>query len=238
MKFYRSFSLLAFLACTSFVSADNVEAFLQKARAQLGPEKALNSVDSLHYKGVVYSPEGKKLADLELYFDKPNRQLLRENRDGVVNQMAVNGYEGYQMSVNQAGDEQVRVLRPFQVKRLMSNAAENLYFFEGPDEVRGGEIVDEGQVEYNGKPARKVKFLYPYELSYTRYFDPQTGKLLATIDSQGSTMVEKEVLEAKGIKFPKTVVTYNEIGEEIHTVVFTEVNVNEELEPGLFDFPD
>lgn len=240
MNFIRSLTLLTILSSLSILSADDVDAFLKKARAQLGSEKALESVETLHYSGEVYSPDGKKLANLELYFDKPSNQLLRENRDGLINQMAVNGFEGYQMSTDpaQPGQEVIQVMRPHQVKRLMSNAVENLYFFNGPKQVRGGEIKDEGQVEYNGKPARKIVFNYPYGLTYTRYFDPQSAKLLATVDGQGSTMVEKEVLEASGVKFPKIVVTYNEIGEKVHQVEFTEVKVNEEFEPTLFDFPN
>jgi len=240
MIVYRKFLVLLLLAAGSVAWADDVDAFLQKARAQLGSEKALKDVESLHYMGVVKSPDGKKLSDLELVFDKPNRQLLREKREGVISQTAVNGFEGYIMNMNPDNPEErrIQVLRPSQVKRLMSNAVENLYFFEGPERMRGGEIQDDGVVEYQGKDARKITFSYPNKLYYTRYFDPQTAELVATVSSEGMTMVEKETLVASDIVFPKIVVTYNEIGEEMHQVEFTEVKVNGDIKTGLFDFPE
>ncbi len=240
MTFIRISLFCLMFTAVCGLSAEDLNAFLQKARAHLGPEAMLENVESIYYRGSVYTPQGQKVADLELYFDKPNRQLLRENRDGVISQMAVNGFEGYQMSVDQksGGHELLQVMSPAQVNRLMSNAAENLYFFQGPEHIRGAEIVDDGVTEYNGKSARKIQFVYPNSLVYIRYFDVESGRLLATVDNHGATMMEKDTLEAGGIKFPKIVVTYNEIGEEIHRVEFEEIEVNGKLESGLFDFPN
>ncbi|WP_269541395.1 hypothetical protein [Cerasicoccus fimbriatus] len=239
MKFQRTL-LASFLFITgSLLQADSLDDFLKKARAQLGPEKALENVESIQYIGEVTSAEGQKMSDLELIFEKPNCQKLKETRGDKVNQTAVNGFEGYVMSMDTANPSSrvIQVLRPLQVKRLMANAVENLNFFTGPEHMRGAEIIDEGVTEYNGKKARKIKFQYPLELYYVRYFEPDTGKLIATVSSDGLTMVEKESLEANGIKFPKTVDTYDETGKLLRSVVFTQVKVNEKIPPTAFDFP-
>ncbi|GHC10276.1 hypothetical protein [Cerasicoccus arenae] len=237
---FRNFAFFVLLSSVGALNAEPIDQFLQKARTQLGPESVLDDVEAIHYKGVVISPSGEKMSDLELIFDKPNRQLLREMRGDVVNETAVNGYEGYVMSYdpNDKTKKLVQVLRPTQVKRLMANAVENLNFFNGPNKIRGATITDEGIVDYNGKSARKVNFAYPLDLYYIRYFDPNTGELLATVSSDGLTMTEKDSLNVGGIKFPKTVETYDETGALLRTVKFTEVTVNEQVQPGVFDFPE
>lgn len=240
MRFYRTIVALLLVSTVSSLYADSVEDFLKKARSQLGAESALDGVESIHYKGKVISPTGEEMSQLELVFDKPNRQLLKEVRGDVVNQTAVNGYEGYVMSKDPANPNgpMVQVLRPGQVKRLMANAVENLNFFDGPEKMRGAEIIDEGMADYNGKNARKIKFSYPLGLFYTRYFEPDSAKLIATVSSDGLTMMEKNSLTAGGIKFPKTVETYDETGKLLRTVEFTEVTVNEKVDAGVFDFPE
>lgn len=235
--------LLAFSLLCGLVhaSAEPIDEFLLKARAQLGPEKALEAVESIRYAGEVLSPSGEKIADLELIFDAPNRQLLRERRGDTVQQTAVNGYEGYIMTDDGTGEPIIAVLRPGQVKRLMANAIENLNFFDGPNKMRKASIIDEGETVHNGKPARKVRFEYPLGLNYIRYFDPETGMLLATESRDGMndlTLIEVESLQSGGIKFPRKVDTYNADGSLVRSVVFSEVVVNGPVEAGVFDFPE
>ncbi|MEO0796063.1 MAG: hypothetical protein AAFX93_12915 [Verrucomicrobiota bacterium] len=229
------------MLCSLTLSAESVDAFIQKVRSQLGTEDALNSVKSIHYKGKVISPTGEESSELELIFQAPNYQLLRETNEKAVNQTAVNGYEGYVMSYSVADPNQkvIRVLAPAQVKRLMANAVENLNFFNGPKKMRKAIIEDGGQVDYNGQTVRKLVFDYPVSgLSYTRYFDPKSGKLLATTSSDGLTMVEKSSLVVDGVKFPKSVDTYDDTGALLRTVEFDTVIVNGDIAPDAFDFPN
>lgn len=239
MKFIP-FSFLALFLGALTLSAEPLEEFIKKARAQLGTEQALKSVESIHYTAEVSSPTGEKISTLELIFDKPNRQLLREERADQIHQTAVNGFEGYLLSYNPDNPNQkvLRVLPPYQTKRLMSNAVENLNFFNGPTLLRGGKRVDEGLVDYKGQTARKILFEYPQGLVYERYFDPNTGKLLATVSSDGLTMVERKSMQSNGIKFPGVVDTYDSEGTLQRTVEFTEVVVNGDIDPGKFDFPN
>ncbi|MGE9295009.1 MAG: hypothetical protein ACQKBV_01785 [Puniceicoccales bacterium] len=231
-------ALIVFLSASG-LSAEPVAEFLKKARAQLGSESALKGVESLQYAGEVMSPTGEKISELKLVFDKPDRQLLREDRNDEIHQTAVNGFEGYLLSYNKTdpANKVLRVLPPAQTKRLMANAVENLNFFNGPMQLRGAEIVDGGMVDYKGQTVRKVLFKYPLGLVYERYFDPNSGKLLATVSSDGLTMVERKSLQSGGIKFPKVVDTYDAEGNLVRTVEFTEIVVNGTIEPGAFDFP-
>jgi len=221
-------------------SAQPLDEFLKKARARLGTESALKNVESIRYEGDVFSPNGELFSTLTLVFDKPDRQLLRENQNGQVNQTAVNGLEGYLLSFadNDPANRILRALPPLQTKRMTSNAVENLYFFNGPRFVRGAETIDEGLVDFEGGQARKIVFQYPLGLVYVRYFDPNTAKLVATVSSDGLKMKERESIQSSNIRFPAVVDTYDEDGKLLRTVKFTEIVVNGQIPPGYFDFPE
>lgn len=219
-------------------SAETVEQVIRQARANLGPEKTLDAVKTLRYEGTVESndgPEGK----LTLVFKKPYKQFLEIETDAATEKTGVNGFEGWRELTNKEDPRRngVLVLQPAQVQYLLSNALENLFFFDGPEQVSGGSVELAGSDTKNGVDCWVVDFIYPSGLRYTRYFDKSSGTLVTTVASNTSLeMVEKDTLMSGGIKFPKKVETYND-GKLVRTVTFEKIEVNIPVEDSLFDFP-
>ncbi len=220
------------------LQAETVEQVISKARSQLGPNKTLDAVKTLRYEGTVESVDGPA-GKLILVFKKPYKQYLEIDTEGLTEKTGVNGFEGWRELFNKEDPRRsgVLVLQPDQTKYLISNALENLYFFDGPEQISGGSVTLNGEDTKDGKTCWVVNFAYPSGLHYTRYFEKGTGKLVATITSSNDLeMVEKESLTSGGIKFPKKVETYKD-GKLVRTVVFNKIEVNLPVEDSLFDFP-
>jgi len=232
-----TFTLIALAA--SSLSAQTVDQIIAKARGQLGAERKLKSVNTLQYHGSVLDAEGQPIGSMLLQFKRPDMQRLQLEQAELIDTTAVNGSEGWQERINKENPllSGVRVLPPNQVRFLQANAYENLNFFLGPKQVRGGTISLEGSQEMRGKECWVVKFTYPSGLSYERYFDKATYKLVATVaGDNGYTMVENGSQQVNGIRFPKEVQTF-EGDQLIRSVVFDKIEMNLPLEDSLFDFP-
>lgn len=238
---------LTFIACMAAMSlsAETVEQVIVKARANLGTDKALESVKTLEYKGRILDADGKQTGLIHLQFKRPYLQRLELDTPANVETTGVNGFEGWRERIDKENPLRsgILVLPPMQVQFLIANARENLNFFHGPETVPGGKITLAGTVEERGKDCWKVLFQYPGGLTYTRYFEKTTGKLVATQSGDSSRqsgelpfMVEKGNIEVAGIKFPKEVQTYND-DTLIRSVVFDEIKVNEPIADAQFDFP-
>ncbi len=228
------------LMFTSSLSAAEVDDILAKARARLGPEQKLEAVESIQYEGQVYGPDGEKLDTLDLTFTKPDKQLLIVESETLKRSTGVNGFEGFVEVINKEDPYKsgVIVLDFNRVRRLLANAAENLYFFNGPRQRTGGTITLEGTQEVHGHDCYKLRFAYPCGLFYIRYFDKTTYELVSTINGESNQeLIESDTAQVNGILFPKKVETYDEEGDLIRTVVFEKILINEPVDNSIFDFP-
>ncbi|WOO43513.1 hypothetical protein [Rubellicoccus peritrichatus] len=227
------------------LQAETVDQVIEQARAYLGSEKALKSVNTIQYKGRVIDADGTESGKIFLQFKRPNLQRLELDSASNVETTGVNGFEGWRERIDKENPMRsgVMVLPPTQVQYLIANARENLNFFDGPKTTPGGKIELEGSEKIRGKDGWKVLFQYPGGLTYTRFFDKKTGALIATESGTPNqdaatlpTMVEDGAMEVSGIKFPKEVKTYN--GDElVRSVVFDEIKVNDPIDDSIFDFP-
>lgn len=233
--------ILALALFAPVLHAVEVADVLSMARSRIAPEAKLNAVTSIQYFGKVYGPEGEENSTLELMFQKPDQQKLIVDSADVKSETAVNGFEGYIEVFNKVDTYKsgVLVLDANRVRRLIANASENLYFFEGPYHRTGGKITLAGTKKIRGKECYEVRFSYPSGLYYIRYFDTKTGDLLSTINGEtNQEMVESDSIMVDGIRFPKTVKTYDDEGDLVRTVVFDKIILNEKIDDSVFDFPD
>ena len=155
---YTFLSLTLLFAVT--LNGAEVDNILSKARARLGSEQKLNAVQTIQYEGKVYGAGGEQLDTLDLTFQKPAKQLLVVESEKMKRSTGVNGFEGFVEVINKEDPYKsgVIVLDFNRVRRLLANAAENLYFFEGPKQRSGGEITLEGTQEVRGRECYKLRF--------------------------------------------------------------------------------
>ncbi|HEX2851646.1 MAG TPA: hypothetical protein VHO24_00305, partial [Opitutaceae bacterium] len=174
----------AFLALAGVVNAQT--ATLNKARAYLGPEAALDAVKTVHYKGTVTSksatnPSKETKGEIDIIFQKPDQQRVLITTDKTVDINGLNGYDGWQRTqevLNPAKWTQ-QLARPDQIKRLRANTWENVSFFRGI-EKQGGRLEAMGPATIEGIACQKIAFIYAPNLMFIRYFDEATGKLVLT----------------------------------------------------------
>ncbi len=230
------FCLIFTLSLEGSVTVDQV---IDRARARLGSESTLNAVQSIQYEGLIQDADGETISTLTLRFKRPGMQRLDRTHGTVTDITAVNGFEGYSLRLDSDEDKPrgILVLQPNQVDNLVCMAHENLYFFKGPRQRRGGQVELLGEEVFMDKPCHKVKFSYPGGLHLYRYFDISTGDLVATVNGEnGNVLVERSTKVVDGIRLPHLVETYDD-GELVRKVVFDRIVINAPMEDSLFDFP-
>lgn len=238
-------SLLSLLA--TGLRAD-VPAIVAKARAFYGSDANLDAVRSVHYEGVLISTETRAEGEtstvearVEITFQKPFQQRIVARAADKVEITALDDYEGWQRveDPRKPGARRVFLLGKEQIKRLRANTWEHLSFFRGLED-KGGTVVDHGIVELDGRPAHKVAFVHDDDIVFTRYFEPDSGRLLQTDTEQGAQIREDGEIRAGGVRFPQRVVTSTPLpdgGHRVVTVEFESVTVNETFPADQFRVP-
>ena len=238
--FYRLLLVLLAVFCASVARAESAEAMIAKARQFIGDESQLKAIETLKYEGSYQTPNGQS-GKLTMYYEKPNKQRIeRKTRKGTIVK-ATDGYEGYQLLIPSQADKngnrnsRLNLIGTKELRQLMTNARENLFFYNGYKHSRG-KIVESGSSSFRGKEAYLITFEYPNETQYKRYFDPDTGRLLGTKLTGDKINIEKDYMEVEGLKFPKVIEVYQ--GEKLQfTATFENIEVNPKFEKNLFDFP-
>ena len=183
---------------------------------------------------------GKRAENIELTVKKPMSMRIFRVSAGETTVTATNGFEGYKL-IHYSSDtnDKLFVMAHEAVRKLMARAVENLYFFSGYENMKGGSAEYEGTESIDGKLAHKIRFIYPEGADqYLRYFDIKTGAVLATITNGIVRQIEKETMVVDGIRFPKQVDLYDVKNNEfMGSFIFTQVVINKRLSNDLFDFP-
>ena len=216
-------------------ASDELEAIIGKARAYVGSEEALNSVTSIHYLGQLISEDGT-IGKVDIIFVKPEFQMVVVEIDNIRETTALSGYDGWRKVeyLDNKADWELTLLEARQIRRLQANVWENLNWFRGI-EKRNAEVVYDGRKEIDGIDCDKVSYLHGDGIQFVRYFDPETGRLVATETEQGGQIREEgEILEAD-IHFPESVVTA--VGDESSKIQFDRVEVNKEYDEDMFEVP-
>lgn len=235
------------ILCLGFFPALHAEdALLAKARAFIGPEAALDAVQSLRMLGeleVVDAANGATpgTAQLEILFQKPDRQRITATSEARTEITALDGYDAWSRvsDAKDASKWQVTLLGPDQIKRLRANTFENLAFYRGL-ESRGARVEDRGSATVDGVACRKFAFIHAPDIIFTRSFDVATGRLVLTETDSGTQIREEGELRSGGLRFPKRIVTLNTLpdgGTRTIRVTFTEISVNPELSAEFFAVP-
>ena len=244
------------LACAGLLlairaaAAGPVDAWIAKARAFLGPEPALDAVQSVHFTGKLELTEmvpsatdpAERTAQplvlpVDIVFQRPDRQRIQVRAEAVEETTALDGYDGWNLRVNPNNPQQrqLTLLKGPRIKQLRANTWENLHFFRGL-EKRGGKVELRGEEEVDGVACVKLDFAHSPEISFLRYFDKATGRLVKTVTQEGVEIREEGEQTAGGIRFPKRVVQKAPNGQ-VTVVVVVRITLNEGFPATHFTVP-
>jgi hypothetical protein len=245
MTLFRRLTILTCVAGLGLSVAQADPATLAKARAFLGSEAALDAVRSLRFVGqleIVDAGEpASGTAQLEILFQKPDRQRITATSDTRIETTALDGYDAWQRvsDTKDASQWQVTLLGPDQIKRLRANTFENLSFYRNI-EAAGGRVEDRGLATVDGVSCRKLAFVHGPGIVFTRSFEVATGRLVLTETESGTAIREEGEIQAGGLRFPQRIITTNPLPDGTSRtirVTFSSVEVNPSLDPAAFALP-
>ncbi|MEO7414038.1 MAG: hypothetical protein ABIZ81_11855 [Opitutaceae bacterium] len=228
------------------IGAHAQTAIITKARAYLGSEAALDAVKTIHYTGKLTGPDPadatKQIqATVDIIYKKPDRHRLIVTFEKSVETTGLEGYEGWRrvQDIKDPNKASITLLPVEQTKRVRANTWENVAFFRGLD-ARGGKVEVMGPVTHSGVLSDKIAFIHAPNIVFNRFFDQNTGKLVATETESGSLIREEGEISVAGIRFPKSITTVskNAAGKtQTMTITFDQIKVNEVFPDSVFAFP-
>ncbi|MEN9637671.1 MAG: hypothetical protein RL077_6075 [Verrucomicrobiota bacterium] len=221
-------------------------AIIAKARLFLGEEAALNRITSVHYEGSLVTAalrvgEPEVRSALDIVYQKPDRQRVMASSATIVEVTALDGYDGWQRieDLKDVAKWRQTLLGREQIKRLRANTWENLAYFRGIERV-GGKLEDQGGRPIDGIACRKIAFVHGPGITFFRYFEEATGRLVLTETEAGGTIREVGETRVGGVRFPKSIITTTQTvtGEtQTVTLIFEKITVNEARDGAWFAIP-
>ena len=238
MKLLFSICLIA-LAIPLFAAGPKVRVIIERARATVGSEAALDGLVTLRMSGWIEPAESKMpSATILIISRKPCSQRLEVKVDDLVETTILDGDSGCIIRSNLNDEEkrsQIRTMTDEELKRVAFSTRQ-FFSFYGADFKSGEQIKYQGIEQRRGLRCHKLLYSYPGGISTTRYFAVNDDTLVSTITDKGVESVEVGEQVIASIKFPKRVEYYQ--GQEmLHTVVLSKVEVNKPLEVGIFTIP-
>ena len=248
----RIFGLAAALGLAAAAArAETADEVIAKARAYLGGDEALSAVRSVHFVGTMETQEmtadGPKPAQfhIEIIFQKPYEQLITKTSATVIDTIGLDDLEGWEriQDVTDRSRWRLVLLSADWVKKLRANTWENLNFFKGIEQ-RGGHADLLGPATVDGVSAIKIAFVHEPGITFSRYFDQATGRLLLTETDQGGRIREEGQIMVGNVRFPQKVTTISKVADAKGKLVdspivvtFDRITVNENFPASLFAVP-
>jgi len=228
---------LAGLSLGAAPAKNDVEALVQKVRSYLSEGADLDAVESLRYEGAFIPRGGGPERAMVLELKAPNQQrlvLLGADRTDIV---AVDGYEGYNLQIDEStGEQRVMPLELEQVRRMATNTLENLSFLRYPDNSMV-KIRDLGSEQFHGQQTRVLQFRHFNGLEYHRFIDEETGRIVGTRMDDGIENVEVGSQVIDGIRFGEEIHAFRD-GEFLFKIRLDRVAVNPDLPAEHFRYPE
>lgn len=215
----------------------SVSEIVSRARAAVGSERALTGVITLNIRGTL-EPADPRLpaAKLRIIARKPCSQRMELTVNDIVETTILHGKSGCLMRSNLLTETtQMRVLTAPELDRV-AYATRQFFSFYRPHKKSNERIHYRGIVDYRGVKCYQLDYVLPERVTTTRLFSVADASLVAEKIDNGVESMNVGTQTVDGINFPKKI-EYYEDGQKLHTVIFTEIIVNQPLERGVFNIP-
>lgn len=235
---------------TAHAADEATDRWIAKARSFVGPEATLAAITSLHFEGsfegmeqIPDAADPTKLVEkpvkvsIDIVFQRPMQQRQIIRTDLIERITALDDYDGWERVVDLAGKRGRRVLLldVAGIKRLRATTVENLSFFT--DRGWGSRKVQYvGDATLDGVACAKLAFTHSDNITFIRYFDQATGRLMKTEVENGGEIREEGELIVDGVRFPHRVVNKTASGKST-IITFDKVTINQVFPPETFAVP-
>ena len=189
-------------------------AIIQKARAYLGSEAALDGVKSVHFVGNLSGnnsadPVHPAKAGIEIIIQKPYQQIISITTDKTVETDGLNGYDAWHRHEDRADPSKwtQTVLRANFIHQMRANIWQRRRLLSFVRFRRASDRRSGVSIQVQGIACRKIGFTHDGGIVFYREFDEATGRLVLTESGTGNEIREEGELYSSGIKFPKTLIT-------------------------------
>jgi hypothetical protein len=258
---FRCITLMRFLLILASLSAAltlhaDEPPIIAKARAYLGTEDALNAVKSVSLEGKFTaldspeSPTNQHGAAVTIIFEKPFLHRLVVTGEAGAGRadspgakiIVLDGYDAWQREPNPAdpSNPALTILGRSQIEALRADVWENLGYYRGLEAI-GGSVEDQGPATIDGVACEKVAFIHSPTITYFRYFDLNTGRLVFTETKEGLQIREEGEIIASGIKFPAKIITTQKLpttgAQRVVTLSLEHIMVNNFYAESVFAVP-
>jgi hypothetical protein len=224
----------ALFASAGAIAAE-ADAVIARARAFLGSEAALDSVQAIRFTGTI--AEGTETrGSIVITLKKPFQQRIERTIGDEREVTGLDEFDGWSRRENLKNPEELRLtlLSSDHIRRLQANNVENLNFFKGTDR-RGGSVELRGDATIDGIACVKVVFIHGRGIEFIRYFDKTTGRLVMTETENGGEIRERGEQIVSGIRFPTSLESTFD-GRTV-VITFDSIEVNGDYPNSLFAVP-
>jgi len=215
------------------------EDFVSKAQAYIGGKERIDALRSLRMKGVL-TPGGGEPGTIETVYLRPDYQQSVSVLAGLKETTTLNGTEAWRRveSATTQGPSQLSLYSADDARQLQASVADMLSFHGTPPTFKGS-ILYLGTRELEGAPVLAMRYEHSDDYWFIKYFDPETARLLHMVNAQGIIYSYEGEIEASGLKFPKSVVVrfITQFGEQQLSISYSQIVVNEEVDPEMFRVP-
>ncbi len=237
MKLNPRILFCLFLVTSLVAEQVDEKTVIERARATLGTDEALDAVVTLRLVGILESADPEiPSATILIVARKPCSQRMEIKVDDIVETTILHGRRGCIIRSNLNADaSQMRDLVGPELERVRYSNRQFFNFYR-PDFKNGETVTLEGIETHRGQRAYKLKYAYTGGPETIRYFSLEDDTIVSTITPNGVESVGIGSQIVADIKFPKRI-EYYEGERKLHTIVLSEIHVNKPLQGGIFDIP-
>lgn len=208
-------------------------------REYMGGAAKLDAINSLRFDAVlVYS--GGLSGTVETVMKKPNNYQVVSTIGGLREISTLNPTAAWQKTENfkEPGVYTMRFYEVEEMRNLEAMVSSIMSFLKTPP-TRNGRIEYVGTGSVLGKKAIVLNYVHSDRIWFRRFFDPETGRLMHMVSSNGVVFTYEGELESDGVVFPqKTLVRYlTQFGEQTMEISYTSATVNPDLNLERFAVP-